>query len=89
MCTGMLTKQNMAMKDETSEGLRAIEDAIKHTGGITKVTVSGYDQSIWKVKKCLQWIFERREKEERRKGKRKKSMQREKEETGRNGYWGK
>ena len=36
----MLRKQNVAMKDETSKGLRAIKDAIKHAGGITKITVS-------------------------------------------------
>ena len=35
-----LTKQNMAMKDETLIGLRVIKDAIKHAGGITKVEVS-------------------------------------------------
>ena len=36
----MLTKQNVAMKDETVKGLRAIKDEIKHAGGITNVTVS-------------------------------------------------
>ena len=41
----MLTKQNVAMKDETLKGLRAIKDAIKHGGGITKISVFGYDQS--------------------------------------------
>ena len=35
----MLTKQNVAMKDETVKGLRAIKDTIKHASGITKITV--------------------------------------------------
>ena len=34
------------MKDETLKGLRAIKDAMKHAGGITKNnSVFGYDQS--------------------------------------------
>ena len=37
----MLTKQNVAMNDETVKGLKAIKDEIKHAGGIRHyVTVS-------------------------------------------------
>ena len=35
-----LTKQNVAMKDETLIGLRVIKDAIKHAGGITNNKIS-------------------------------------------------
>ena len=33
------------MKEETLKGLRAIKEAIKHAGGIIKISVFVYDQS--------------------------------------------
>ena len=72
----MLTKQNVAMKDETLIGLRAIKDAIKNAGGITKVEVS---LDMIKAAEQSRSVYHEHLKEEEKKKRKANKMKQERE----------
>ena len=72
----MLTKQNVAMKDETLIGLRAIKDARKNAGGITKVEVS---LDMIKAAEQSRTVYHEHLKEEKKKKRKANKMKQERE----------